>query len=112
MPTRSEEDDMAAAGGMKCDFCSSPSITRLYDALDHVALRVSGFDLASEGAWAACDDCATLIDANDREGLLARSLDSFFDLNPQIPRNLLTRQALEQVLREIHRQFFAHRRNS
>ena len=55
-----------------CDFCSSPDVLWSYPAAN---FQVEGTRvLASEGGWAACHDCAALIEADDRGGLARRAL--------------------------------------
>ena len=62
-----------------CDFCSSPTVTWRSPA---VTFSVEGITSVSD--WAACDPCHALIEANDQDGLLDRSLKTFPGLN-EIP---------------------------
>lgn len=48
-----------------CDFCSSPNPTWDYENYP---------TKNDDGGWAACDECHRLIQANDREALLRRSV--------------------------------------
>ena len=59
-----------------CDFCSSPTVTWRYPA---VTFSVEGITSVSD--WAACDSCHVLIETNDRDGLLDRSVNLFPGLN-------------------------------
>lgn len=60
-----------------CDFCNSPEIAWDYDAADFEVPLPDGRIWHSYEGWAACDPCSTLIEADDRTGLLARSLARF-----------------------------------
>lgn len=58
-----------------CDLCAHPAPNRTYPAVDVVIdLGDDGPLHLSEGGWAACEDCARLIDADDRDGLADRCL--------------------------------------
>lgn len=83
-----------------CDFCSSPDVVWSYPAADFV---LSDTGQASEGAWAACHECAELVQAGDREGLLKRSLSGF----PEFMR-----EPVRSHVRELHRRFFDAREGS
>lgn len=56
-----------------CDFCSDPHITRDYVCKTfEFPNRMLGW--GSTGDWAACTECAALIDAEKWEELLERSM--------------------------------------
>jgi hypothetical protein len=83
---------------MICDFCSSPDPVWRGPAISFPVFEAKS---ASEGAWAACDTCAALINAGDRMGLARRSAETFsakysvpFDMTPFL---------------ELHAMFFEHR---
>lgn len=57
---------------MRCDFCNE-SATWTYPARDVVVMDLP-VRQGSLGAWAACDQCSRLIEAEDDEGLARRSL--------------------------------------
>lgn len=88
---------------MKCDFCSAPDPTWKYPCEDFI---LEGTHHGSEGAWAACDDCAALIERNDRDGLALRSIESY-PLRDYIPRGRLRR-----MMAKLHRHFFRKRAGS
>lgn len=54
-----------------CDFCGDQNPCWDYDCA-----QFDLEDFGSIGGWAACDGCSTLIEAEDYEGLLERSLDN------------------------------------
>lgn len=83
-----------------CDFCGSPGPKWEFPA-SRFKLPV-GF---SEGSWAACEECRTMIETEDREGLAQRAL----ALQCSTEKNLKTRNALEVRLRDVHDRFFRHR---
>jgi hypothetical protein len=92
--------DMVPLTGPECDFCLDCRVRWLYDC-GRVFLEAYGF--GSEGRWAACDFCAAMIDAGDREGLAARSIRSW-ELRemPKMPY-------VEHFIREIQAAFMENR---
>lgn len=92
-----------------CDFCSSPDVVWSYPARDF-GLATAHADtgevvpgisiIASGGAWAACECCAKLIEADDRGALMERALTTLG--LPPIP-------AMQIGMREIHDAFFTCR---
>jgi hypothetical protein len=78
-------DQIVAREGMVCDFCGDVDPIAEYPCANFTA--VAGFfdkDFRHRGeqtmryseAWTACDGCATLIDADDVEGLVERAWQS------------------------------------
>jgi len=86
---------------LKCDFCSEPACWS-YPARDIVVFELP-VRQASKGAWAACDECSQLIDAEDREGLARRSLSRLQPIMRVESRELL------ETLRTIHVAFWEAR---
>jgi hypothetical protein len=77
-----------SAYGKKCDFCSPPKLARWdYPASTfevHFKPGSTPPGFRSEGGWLACDECADMIEADDREGLSRTEthrsvLDGFFE---------------------------------
>lgn len=74
----------------KCDFCSKPEPTHCFVA-DDIHLVIAGeFDeklkqviLSSDPHWGACDECAVLVKARDREKLYQRCFAEFKKLEGQ-----------------------------
>lgn len=94
-----------------CDFCSSPAVIWRYPAMDSnpaAALIIQNKDekelvlLNSEGDWAACEECAVLIEAEDKEGLLERTLAHSPELEG-IPKHVV-----RTLTRSIHNGFWEH----
>lgn len=54
-----------------CDFCGSPRIAWVYSA-DQIVFAEIG--AATSDAWAACDPCHRLIEADDRGALAERCI--------------------------------------
>jgi hypothetical protein len=77
-----------------------------YPAKDFVAYLALPLVGESVGAWAACEECHRLIEAGDRKGLAARSLD---ELIFQCPEAAIAAPALKEELRQLHALFFANR---
>jgi hypothetical protein len=58
------------------------------------------------GDWAACPDCARLIEAGDIAGLTTRSLDALIMDNPEL---ICVLDILKAQMEDLHRQFVRHR---
>jgi hypothetical protein len=90
---------------MICDFCSSPNITRSYEcqSFDVVTVvpKAGPFRETSVGSWAACDECAFLIDTEQWEKLIDRSI-ATLDF---VPQSLEERGLLRDFLRKLHKGF-------
>lgn len=71
----------AMPGDEVCDFCSATPIYASYDCADFVMDTPMGkqvpLDSVSKEAWAACKVCSELVDKEDWEGLLDRSVETF-----------------------------------
>lgn len=89
-----------------CDFCSSKEVTWSYNAED---FSVPEAEWGSRGGWAACDTCHDLIEADQREALLLRSVETFFIRHEDLPDNPENRQILRSNLEDLHGRFFTAR---
>ena len=88
---------------MKCDFCSSSAVAWIYPA-ESAAVFVIGNNVAvSNGEWVACEECANLIDHNQREKLAVRSAETFE------PSEGLDKDLLLSGVRLIQETFWTHR---
>lgn len=69
-------------GSLRCDFCSSPDVKWDYPAEDFMVKmpKDAPADWGSEGGFAACDLCHDLIEKDDRNGLLDRSVKTFVEM--------------------------------
>lgn len=96
-------DDRAAP---TCDFCTADYPTWLYPCEPFtVAVIANGQTHAQDSGddgWAACDPCAALVDAGDRDGLMDRLLAQ----SPPDPRDLALVRA---TLAVFQGNFFLHR---
>jgi hypothetical protein len=93
----------------RCDFCSRPGVAVSYDAVDFDTgnKERDGASHVSRGGWAACQECADLIEADDREALADRSMESYGELRSNTPEH---RARVRQALRDVHDEFYRHRR--
>ena len=91
-----------------CDFCSLDGPVWDYPCEDFT-IRIMGVgedggsriqDHTSREGWLACQPCATLIDANDRAGLMARAM---------LRQPGRHRALIREALKPWHDEFFAHR---
>jgi hypothetical protein len=92
--------------GLVCDFCSGSTPGWCYPAASFVAMNVGAVASASEGDWAACDECQRLIEHGDRAGLAERSASRLIASHPEFEP---IQVALRQELQGLHDLFFAHR---
>ena len=87
---------------MICDFCTFPVVAWRFEATPF-GLDYGHAIATSDSGWAACEECADLILAGDRAGLVDRAL----RVSPGIPG------APEDEVRELqswaHDLFFIHR---
>ncbi len=90
-----------------CDFCSEPAPTWCYPAETFIAMTVGPVASASDGGWAACDECHRLIEAGDRRALAERSAALLIVANPEFAS---VSDEVRQQLGKLHRGFFEHRR--
>jgi len=65
------------SGGECCDFCTAEPIQKLYRCGNFLWQRQSIFPHGSVGEWAACRECAELIDNEKWSSLTERSLRYF-----------------------------------
>jgi hypothetical protein len=89
-----------------CDFCSAKAPAWCYPAASFIAMNIGPLVSASEGGWAACEECHRLIAADDREGLARRSLSTLIEAHPEMAP---VQRELAGGLRDLHARFFAHR---
>jgi hypothetical protein len=57
-----------------CSFCGDQAVVVWFEGPDFRSAVQSANEVRSDEAYLACAACLALIDANDREGLAARSL--------------------------------------
>ncbi len=67
-------DDCRAKQQYVCDFCTAPKPPWAYPTRD---FRLSVFGGKSTKGWAACDDCRTLIDSDQKKELSQRAVESY-----------------------------------
>jgi hypothetical protein len=89
---------------IRCDFCSSLDVVKSYACESFTAFEISNRQkgklvATSNGKWAACDACATLIDNDHWDDLAQRSLETSGLANDLHKKKLLG------FLKELHRQF-------
>ena len=99
----------APPSGPLCDFCSSTPVYKSYAAEDFVVDKgETALISESKGAWAACERCAKLIDAEDWPGLTKYSIQTFAKHNG-LPERVVT-VMLGDDLKRLHDLFRAHKR--
>jgi hypothetical protein len=96
-----------------CDFCSAPGIYANYPARSFTAWELqkqdgSTMNVNSQSDWAACKACASLIDANEWDALVERSILWF-------RRNwgaALPEAELRSAITDLHRRFRENRQET
>jgi len=97
--------------GAICDFCSSQEVFQVYMAEDFTAVELEAPNghpvyLNSTGGWAACHQCAKLVEAAKWDKLLERCFDTFkASLPPFVYLSKEEEHALKGLLRGAHEQF-------
>lgn len=95
-----------------CDFCGelNPQPYKDYEAKDIEVMQAwessTNQSHMSEGGWVACKQCAELIDKNDREGLIKRTIPIIMK-KLGIPESRSVETEIE--VRQIHRKFWESR---
>ena len=92
-------------GGEVCDFCTGGPIDKLYSCRNFIWNKRAIFVHESIGAWAACRDCAELIDRDAWSSLTERALQCFAREHAVARYDL---PAVREQLREIHQLFRQH----
>ena len=69
---------------MICDFCTFPVVAWRFEATPF-GLDYGHAIATSDSGWAACEECAELILAGDRGGLVERKLRAFLPAYPARP---------------------------
>ena len=64
-------------GRQVCDFCTAEPVHRLYACRNFVWLNHTMFAHESVGAWAACEQCAELVNGGKWSELTERALAAF-----------------------------------
>jgi len=96
---------------MICDFCSSQQVFQVYMAEDFMAIELRARDghplyLNSTGGWAACRECAVLIEAEKWDDLLERSCQTFKASMPIFLSLTLEEEGeIRRMMRGVHEQF-------
>lgn len=81
---------------MKCDFCSSKDVAWSYPCHDFMILN---YGIASDGPWAACEECHALIEKEQWMDLHLRSAETH-PLRGQV--SMLT---LVNIMADVHEAF-------
>ncbi|MFE7124050.1 hypothetical protein [Streptomyces sp. NPDC057617] len=87
----------------ECDFCCLPGARWLYVPRDraHVALMTDDgvvTPIPNDGHWRACDLCSDLVDTDDMERLIGRSLNTMRVLGVPLPDDEADLEALAMVV--------------
>jgi hypothetical protein len=94
---------------IQCDFCGSQHVVWSFPARDFAldcAAKLLGIPIiGSRGPWAACPECAALVEGGERGPLCLRSLVHLCGPPPDAE----VAMALVRIMAEIHEQFFAAR---
>lgn len=96
---------------MRCDFCSDRPVVAAYPCRDFTLPDCP--EIGSRGAWAACAECARLIDTDQREALASRAWRRLIDRIPVVGEASascgLDSSGGLAVLRALQDLFFTHR---
>lgn len=89
-----------------CDFCTAEPTHRLYACRNFVWLNHTIFAHESVGAWAACEECARLVDGGKWAELTERALAQFKIIHGYSAQE---ERYFRERFREIHQLFQEHR---
>lgn len=94
-----------------CDFCSARDAPWVYEAESYISFVSKALVGESVGAWAACESCKRLIDANDRKGLAKRAAESFrYEYPEMLLEDKFAQTEIDLHFQQIMDDFFTHRR--
>lgn len=100
-----------AEKGPICDFCSGSPIYASYPAKSFTAQQMENpesgkkVNINSQADWAACKTCADLVDTNQWDALLSRSVETFrYRYGGMIPD-----RELRNFISDLHRKFRENR---
>lgn len=94
-----------------CDFCSGKPVVMLFAVAPDAVIQMPGVpgvvpDMNDNSNWAACEECAKLVKAEDQKGLRRRSAETYFkNAGMPIP-GLGILQIIEREIEPLHAQFF------
>jgi hypothetical protein len=87
--TMRTENSIESIPGMDvCDFCTCTPVVASYPA-GTVLIHTPAGVHATRDPWAACEHCYALIEADDRAGLVERSLGGFIAQEGDVPHGVL-----------------------
>jgi hypothetical protein len=92
-------------GREMCDFCTAEPTDRLYACRNFVWLTHTMFAHGSIGAWAACEECARLVDGSKWSELTERALAQFKRIHGY---SAYEEPYFREQFREIHELFQEH----
>jgi hypothetical protein len=96
-------------GGEHCDFCSSPSISKVYECSNFECCGQAVFGSAPGGSWACCRTCSEFVEGKRWDRLTQRALYRFLARH-EVPREEIP--TLWAQFGEIHRSFSEHVRQT
>ncbi|MEU7643337.1 hypothetical protein [Streptomyces huasconensis] len=87
----------------ECDFCCLPGACWLYVPQDRATVALMSGNgvvtpLPNDGRWRACGVCSDLVDTDDMERLVARSLTTLRTLGAPIPDGGLDLEHMAMVV--------------
>jgi hypothetical protein len=94
--------------GPVCDFCCEGEPVTGFPCRDFAIVNAEGPNARYDGGWAACRECAELVEADSRERLVDRSVESFIRQYPAIAATFPPGQ-LTCDIRRRHRGFWTYR---
>jgi hypothetical protein len=93
------------AGRECCDFCTAEPVHRLYACRNFTWLKHAMFAHESIGAWAACEECALLVDGGKWAELTKRALAHFKMIHGYTANE---ESYFREQFRELHHLFQEH----
>lgn len=92
-----------------CDFCSEKPVVAGYLQPDYIMAEYQLGPMPvvanSTGGWSACEECARMVDAGQKEKLAARSAERFYVRHPEMGGHVPSSMALGLV-RSAHAGFW------
>lgn len=93
----------------RCDFDSDLNVVWEYPCRDFLMREEGSVDHVSRASWLACDQCSTLIEANDYDGLVDWVLSQYYASHSAKPPTNKMRNVLGSMMISLYDEFRTHR---
>ena len=96
--------------GARCDFCNTDAKPAVWSYPTH-DIEIEEINKVCRGVWLACDDCAALIETEDKQALCDRTISALGNIAQVVDgkMRMVPREEIIRRIAPIHELFFANR---